>query len=789
MDITGSKRFAILAGRDINKETFVEPWPEAGLVVTDSPYDPQPGLRMQNGAVVEMDGKARAQFDALDVFIADHGLDLAVAEETMATPACDLARMLVDINVPAAAVRRLAAGCTPAKLCEIIRHMDVLEMMMGLAKMRVRRTPANQAHVTNKREHPALLAADAAEAALRGFAEVETTVGVARNAPLNALAILVGTQTGRGGVLTQCSVEESLGLRIALKGLTSYAETLSVYGTERAFTDGDDTPWSKAFLASAYASRGVKIRFTSGTGSEALMGHAEGCSMLYLEARCLLITRGAGSQGVQNGSISCIALPESLPGGVRAVLAENLLAAMLGLEVASGNDALASHSAIRKTAKLMLQFIPGTDFIFSGYSAVPRRDNLFGGGNFDAEDFDDYNVLQRDMQIEGGVRPVTEQEALAIRQQAARAIQAVYAELGWPAIREEEVEAAVHGHASEDMPQRDVVADLAVADRFLAGSQNVLDVVAALERRGFGETAANILEMGRQRLIGDYLQPAAIFVPVAVETRHGASLQNGAPPHDGAPPHVGAQPHDSAPPHDGAQQHKRLHVLSAINDVNDYQGPGTGHRVSGERWEEMQRLPQVKSPRDFIQDQVSGNCPRLAEVGPAQASNHREVIVAVGPGFGSALTRTINGVDHEQVLEAILTGVAQEGLTARIVKVYQSSDCAFIGYTGSQLSGSGIAIGLQSRGTTVIHKRGLARLNNLELFPQSPSLTLETYQAIGRNAARYARGEAVKPVPVQVDNWARLRLIVKTALLHRCETDEVRDLPPMEVRFDWEPDV
>ena len=54
-----------------------------------------------------------------------------------------------------------------------------------LGKMRVRRTPANQAHVTNRKEHPALLAADAAEAALRGFAEIETTVGVARYAPLN----------------------------------------------------------------------------------------------------------------------------------------------------------------------------------------------------------------------------------------------------------------------------------------------------------------------------------------------------------------------------------------------------------------------------------------------------------------------------------------------------------------------------------------------------------------------------------------------------------------------------
>ncbi len=154
---------------------------------------------------------------------------------------------------------------------------------------------------------------------------------------------------------------------------------------------------------------------------------------------------------------------------------------MLGLEVASGNDALASHSAIRKTAKLMLQFIPGTDFIFSGYSAVPKRDNLFGGGNFDAEDFDDYNVLQRDMQIDGGTRPIAEEEALAIRREAARAIQAIYAELGFPPIDDAEVEAAVVAHGSEDMPLRDVVADLAAADRFLAGEQTIVAVIAALQ--------------------------------------------------------------------------------------------------------------------------------------------------------------------------------------------------------------------------------------------------------------------------------------------------------------------
>ncbi|MCY4146068.1 MAG: glycerol dehydratase [Chloroflexi bacterium] len=151
---------------------------------------------------------------------------------------------------------------------------------------------------------------------------------------------------------------------------------------------------------------------------------------------------------------------------------------------------------------------------------------------------------------------------------------------------------------------------------------------------------------------------------------------------------------------------------------------------------------------------------------------------------------TIGGLAHEAVLQALLTGIASEGGLARIVRVYHSSDCAAIGYVGARLSGSGIGIGLQSRGTAVIHQRDLAPLNNLELFPQSPSLSLATYEQIGRNAARYALGRPAQPVAVKIDNGARLRLIVKTALLHRRETDEVRpDTPPQELRYDWEPSL
>ncbi len=736
-----SRRFQARRQRPIHQDTLTEPWPEAGLVLFNSPYDPPASLRIEGGRIVELDGRPEAEFDAIDRFIALHAIDCAVAPKAMAIEPRVLARMLVDINVPRSELVRLAGGLTPARLTQIAAELNVLEMMMALAKMRARRTPANQAHVTNRKEHPALLAADAAEAAERGFAELETTVGVTRYAPLNALAVLVGSQTGRGAALTQCAVEEALGLRLALLGLTTYAETLSVYGDERAFRDGDDTPWSKAFLASAYASRGIKVRFTSGSGSEALMGHAGGRSMIYLEARCLLVVKGAGSQGVQNGSISCIALPESLPGGVRAVLAENLLAAMLDLEVASGNDAMASHSEIRKTAKLMLQFLPGTDFIFSGYSVMPREDNLFGGGNFDGLDLDDYSVLQRDMLVDGGLRPVREERLLAVRRRAAQALQAVFEELGLPPIRDEEVEAAVYAHSSDDMPDRDQAADLAAAERFLRERRNAADVIRALARRGFRDIAEKILCVEKLRVSGDYLQTSAMLAP-------------------------------------------DMRVISAVNDPNDYGGPGTGYRMGEERLREVAALPWVRDPH-----RIGAPAPRepwLHPRGPARPRDDaNEILIAVGPAFGSALDATLTGLPHRDVLSALASGIREAGLTPRVVKIYHTADLGSIGWAGSQLSGSGVAVGIQSKGTTVIHRRGLAPLDNLELFPQAPNLTLESYRAIGRQAALYARGEPVKPVPVVIDNMARLKYIVQTTILHRREIEQVDpDRLPEEMIWD-----
>jgi propanediol dehydratase large subunit len=738
-----SRRFAKRAERPVNQDSFVQEAPELGLMVMNSPYDPKPGIRVRNGRIVEIDGRSEADFDVIDRYIARYAINAATAERAMAIDSLQLARMLVDINVPRAELVPLLSGSTPAKLCEIVGHLNVVEMMMALQKMRARRQPGNQAHVTNWRENPALMAADAAEAALRGFDELETTCRVARMAPFNALAILIGSQTPHGGVLTQCAVEEGLNLRLGLKGLTSYAETLSVYGTDEAMRDGDDTPWSKGFLASAYASRGIKIRFTSGTGSETLMGHEAKQSMLYLEARCLMLVKGAGAQGVQNGSISCIALPSALPGGVKAVLAENLIAASLGLEVASGNDAMSSHSDMRKTAKLMLQFLPGTDFITSGYSSMPRKDNMFGGGNFDADDMDDWLVIQRDMKVDAGMVPVTEPEVLQVRRRAALAIQAVFDELHFPAIGDDEVEAATSAYASDDMPERDMVKDLAAADDFLDGPLTVVNVVKALDKRGFSDIAENILGMQQARVAGDYLQPAAIL--------------------------------------DHAFQ-----AHSAFSDPNDYQGPGTGYRLEGDHWRRIAAIPQAKAASELVPLSRGVAGVELVARGVARVGSGDEVVIAVGPAFAADLDTTLSRLSHGEVLDALIEGITTQGLKARVIKFHHTADCGALGHEGAKLSGSGIAIGLQSKGTAVIQRRGLAPLNNLELFAMAPLLTKEAYRQIGSNAASHAKRQPSSPVPVQVDNMARLRLIVHATLMHKREIAAIEaGRPPseVEVRF------
>jgi propanediol dehydratase large subunit len=551
-----SKRFEVLEARPVNQDGFVVEWPEVGLMAMGSPNDPKPSIKIENGKIVEMDGIPRSQFDFIDQFIADYAIDTGIAPKAMAMSDIEIAKMLVDVNVSRDELVKIIRGLTAAKIVAVLNTMNVVEMMMALQKMRARKIPSNQCHVTNPQDNPVLIAADAAEAAMRGFDEMETTVAVVRYAPFNALALQVGGQVGRGGVLIQCALEEATELLLGMRGITAYAETISVYGTENVFVDGDDTPWSKAFLASAYASRGLKMRFTSGTGSEVQMGYAEGKSMLYLEVRCIMLTRGAGVQGLQNGSVSCVGVPAAVPSGIRAILGENLAAAMLDLEVASSNDQTFTHSDIRRTARTLMQMLPGTDFICSGYSATPNYDNMFAGSNWDVDDYDDWNIIQRDLMVDGGLKPVSEEAVIAVRNKAAKAIQAVFKEFGFPAITDEEVEAATYAHGTKDIIKRNVVEDLKAAEDMMKRGITGVDIVKALAKNGFVDVAENALGTLKQRISGDYLHTSAIL-------------------------------------------DKDLNVISAVNNKNDYAGPGTGYRLSKERWDEIKDIRQAIKPSDF----------------------------------------------------------------------------------------------------------------------------------------------------------------------------------------------
>ncbi|STS86410.1 glycerol dehydratase medium subunit [Klebsiella variicola] len=124
---------------------------------------------------------------------------------------------------------------------------------------------------------------------------------------------------------------------------------------------------------------------------------------------------------------------------------------------------------------------------------------------------------------------------------------------------------------------------------------------------------------------------------------------------------------------------------------------------------------------------------KTREGGVASADERAdEVVIGVGPAFDKHQHHTLIDMPHGAILKELIAGVEEEGLHARVVRILRTSDVSFMAWDAANLSGSGIGIGIQSKGTTVIHQRDLLPLSNLELFSQAPLLTLETYRQIGK---------------------------------------------------------
>ena len=94
------------------------------------------------------------------------------------------------------------------------------------------------------------------------------------------------------------------------------------------------------------------------------------------------------------------------------------------------------------------------------------------------------------------------------------------------------------------------------ADDLMKRGITGIDVVKALAESGFEELAQSILNMLKQRVIGDYMHTAAIL-------------------------------------------DEHFQVMSGVNTPNDYMGPGTGYRVTGERWEEIKAIPHRINVDEF----------------------------------------------------------------------------------------------------------------------------------------------------------------------------------------------
>ena len=88
-----------------------------------------------------------------------------------------------------------------------------------------------------------------------------------------------------------------------------------------------------------------------------------------------------------------------------------------------------------------------------------------------------------------------------------------------------------------------------------------------------------------------------------------------------------------------------------------------------------------------------------------KGSDPKEVVIGVGAAFQKEITKTICGIPLDEVLKNIKAGIEEEGMIPRVIKILDTSDVCFMALEAAKYSGSGIGVGIQSKGTTVIHQK------------------------------------------------------------------------------------
>jgi propanediol dehydratase large subunit len=341
--------------------------------------------------------------------------------------------------------------------------------------------------------------------------------------------------------------------------------------------------------------------------------------------------------------------------------------------------------------------------------------------------------------VDCGLRSVSEEAAVEVRAKAARAIQVICEALDFPKYTDEQIERVIYAHSSEQI-ERMSADNIKMSDEMIKRNLTIVDIIKGFAKQGESEIAEALLSLVKQRIAGDYLQTAAIFDP-------------------------------------------DLNCVSAVNYANDYAGPGSGYRIERERWDEIRTLRQVKRPEDIKVAQTCGDgfsCGlrlSIKDIGPA-LKGHRpdEIVIGISPAFGKALNQTLSGLHVGEALYEIMAGIEEEECHTRVIRIENSIDLGLIGSRAAKVSGSGVGIGIQSKGTTIIHQKDLPPLDNLELFPMALLIDLKMYRAIGRNAACYAKGKQPPTIPTKWDQsitHKRARAEPLVVILQHIEAEHV----------------
>ena len=221
-----------------------------------------------------------------------------------------------------------------------------------------------------------------------------------------------------------------------------------------------------------------------------------------------------------------------------------------------------------------------------------------------------------------------------------------------------------------------------------------------------------------------------------------------------------------------------------VRQIQSQKGAGSSYDANGYRKVVAGELGEDDVPSMAGRTRINENKSDYSAYRKAeQGTDPKEIVIGVGAAFQREIKRTIGVIPLDEVIRNVKAGIEEEGMTPRVVKVLDTSDVGFMALESAKLAGSGIGIGIQSKGTTVISQKDLYPLSNLELFPQAPLMTLETYRRIGQNAAKYVKGENVTPIPSVNDPMVRPKYQVKAAIMHIAETEQ---LDPKLGIIEWE---